>query len=223
MSQSYSLQKLVIAGVAGAISAISFQGSAEASLIDDQIFGCVSLSNICPSDTDNLFINSSAIVGTEIEFFGTIVPSTPETGNLLSVEADFSESMLTITAIANTAIANNVDFDFVPDLFWEFENLDWTDSPGKIVDVIPLLRPSVVDITFGDDFVNIATENFIIIGENGIISKNYKFQIVTEHQLVPEPSFALSLLTLGTISAGSALKRKLKPSKSTEKELEKAG
>ena len=216
MSQSYLLQKLVIASVAGAISAISFQGSAEASLIDDQIFGCVSLSNICPSG--NLFINSSAIVGTEIEFLGTISPSTPETENLLRVEADFSESMLTITAIAN-----NVDVDFVPDLFWEFENLDWTDSPGKIVDVIPLLRPSVVDITFGDDFVNIATENFIIIGENGIISKNYKFQIVTEHQLVPEPSFALSLLTLGTISAGSALKRKLKPSKSTEKELEKAG
>ena len=220
MSQSYLLQKLVIASVAGAISAISFQGSAEASLIDDQIFGCVSLSDICPSG--NLFINSSAIVGTEIEFSGTISPSTPETGNLLRVEADFSESMLTITAIANTAIANDVDFDFVPDLFWEFENLNWTDSPGKIVDVIPLV-PSVVDLTFGDDFINIATENFTIVGESGIISKNYKFQIVTEHKLVPEPSFTLSLLTLGTISAGSALKRKLKPSKSTEKELGKIG
>ena len=38
---------------------------------------------------------------------------------------------------------------------------------------------------------------------------------------VPEPSSILSLLALGTLGAASTLKRKLKPSKSTEKELEK--
>lgn len=38
---------------------------------------------------------------------------------------------------------------------------------------------------------------------------------------IPEPSSVLGLLALGTIGAASTLKRKLKPSKSTEKETEK--
>ncbi|WP_260442126.1 PEP-CTERM sorting domain-containing protein [Microcystis aeruginosa] len=40
---------------------------------------------------------------------------------------------------------------------------------------------------------------------------------------VPEPSSILSLLALGTLGAASTLKRKLKPSKSTEKETTKVG
>lgn len=40
---------------------------------------------------------------------------------------------------------------------------------------------------------------------------------------VPEPTSTLSLLALGTLGAASTLKRKLKTSKSSEKELEKVG
>ena len=40
---------------------------------------------------------------------------------------------------------------------------------------------------------------------------------------VPEPSSILSLLALGTLGAASTLKRKLKPSQSTEKETTKVG
>ncbi len=40
---------------------------------------------------------------------------------------------------------------------------------------------------------------------------------------VPEPSTILSLLALGTLGAASTLKRKLKPSQSTEKETTKVG
>ena len=40
---------------------------------------------------------------------------------------------------------------------------------------------------------------------------------------VPEPTSTLSLLALGTLAAASTLKRKLKPSKSTEKETTKVG
>jgi hypothetical protein len=40
---------------------------------------------------------------------------------------------------------------------------------------------------------------------------------------VPEPSSTLSLLALGTLGAASTLKRKLKPSQSTEKETTKVG
>jgi hypothetical protein len=42
-------------------------------------------------------------------------------------------------------------------------------------------------------------------------------------QPVPEPSSTLGFLTLGTLGAFSTLKRKLKSSKSSEKELEKVG
>jgi hypothetical protein len=40
---------------------------------------------------------------------------------------------------------------------------------------------------------------------------------------IPEPSSSLSLLALGTLGAASTLKRKLKPSQSTEKETTKVG
>jgi hypothetical protein len=42
-------------------------------------------------------------------------------------------------------------------------------------------------------------------------------------QAVPEPTSILSLLALGTLGAASTLKRKLKPSQSTEKETTKVG
>ena len=48
-------------------------------------------------------------------------------------------------------------------------------------------------------------------------------EIVVQAASVPEPSSTLSLLALGTLGAASTLKRKLKPSKSTEKEPTKVG
>ncbi|CCI02534.1 PEP-CTERM sorting domain-containing protein [Microcystis aeruginosa] len=46
---------------------------------------------------------------------------------------------------------------------------------------------------------------------------NYTFK------MVPEPTSTLSFLALGTLGAASTLKRKLKPSQSTEKETTKVG
>jgi hypothetical protein len=46
---------------------------------------------------------------------------------------------------------------------------------------------------------------------------------LSEVKCVPEPSTILSLLSLGTLGAVSTLKRKLKPSQSTEKETTKVG
>ncbi len=46
--------------------------------------------------------------------------------------------------------------------------------------------------------------------------------MVMENENIPEPSSILSLLALGTLGAASTLKRKLKSSKSIEKEVEKA-
>ncbi|NCQ92011.1 MAG: PEP-CTERM sorting domain-containing protein [Microcystis aeruginosa LG13-03] len=47
--------------------------------------------------------------------------------------------------------------------------------------------------------------------------------VTKELRSVPEPTSILGLLALGTIGAASTLKRKLKPSKSAEKETTKVG
>ncbi|MCZ8026081.1 MAG: PEP-CTERM sorting domain-containing protein [Microcystis sp. LE19-10.1B] len=57
-------------------------------------------------------------------------------------------------------------------------------------------------------------------------SKNVAFVSFNESNglpCVPEPSSILGIITLGTLGAASTLKRKLKPSKSTEKETTKVG
>ncbi|WP_262382333.1 PEP-CTERM sorting domain-containing protein [Microcystis aeruginosa] len=82
-------------------------------------------------------------------------------------------------------------------------------------------------ITAGDTFtVNIKNQANIFFGGNltrkafmdGIFTWNIQ---TTTVPTVPEPSTILGLLTLGTLGAASTLKRKLKPSQSTEKETTK--
>ncbi|NCR01469.1 MAG: PEP-CTERM sorting domain-containing protein [Microcystis aeruginosa L211-101] len=50
---------------------------------------------------------------------------------------------------------------------------------------------------------------------------NIQLPTATASSSVPEPSSILGLLAFGTLGAGAILKRKMKPSKSTGKELEK--
>jgi hypothetical protein len=58
---------------------------------------------------------------------------------------------------------------------------------------------------------------------NGNDCQNWFVRIEGRHTTVPEPTSTLSLLALGTLGAASTLKRKLKPSQSTEKETTKVG
>lgn len=51
----------------------------------------------------------------------------------------------------------------------------------------------------------------------------WNYRLVADHTEVPEPTSTFSLLVLGSLGAASTLKRKLKPSKSTEKETTKVG
>ena len=61
-----------------------------------------------------------------------------------------------------------------------------------------------------------------LTGSNkGRFGPNFQFQVISTS--VPEPSSSLGLLALGTLGAASTLKRKLKPSKSAEKETTKVG
>ncbi|MFN7865444.1 MAG: hypothetical protein ACK5N2_03615 [bacterium] len=61
-----------------------------------------------------------------------------------------------------------------------------------------------------------------IVAGNVVPSANGNTVIIVGES-IPEPSFVLSLLALGTLGAASTLKRQLKPSKSTEKETTKVG
>ena len=57
--------------------------------------------------------------------------------------------------------------------------------------------------------------------DNGRFGPNFQFQVISTS--VPEPTSTLGFLALGTLGAASTLKRKLKPSQSTEKETTKVG
>ena len=61
----------------------------------------------------------------------------------------------------------------------------------------------------------------LIANDYHILTPDITIQNVTTIKHTPEPTSTLAFLTLGTLGAASTLKRKLKPSKSPDKELEK--
>ena len=67
--------------------------------------------------------------------------------------------------------------------------------------------------TASNSCINLPNPNCVELDNGGVL-------VATR---VPEPTSTLSLLALGTIGAASTLKRKLKPSQSTEKETTKVG
>ncbi len=79
-----------------------------------------------------------------------------------------------------------------------------------------------------DLFTNEITFNFpdnVVFASVQTVSTDQKLGISQSLEVrpIPEPTSTLSLLALGTLGAASTLKRKLKPSKSTEKETTKVG
>jgi hypothetical protein len=92
----------------------------------------------------------------------------------------------------------------------------YTAPDGSSVEVIGF---TIDSITPGTDMVS-----FLKIGANGINDTTATLSLkFTPANAVPEPTSTLSLLALGTLGAASTLKRKLKPSQSTEKETTKVG
>ena len=90
----------------------------------------------------------------------------------------------------------------------------YTAPDGSSVEVVGF---TIDSITPGADMVS-----FLNIGANGINDTTATLSLkFTPANAVPEPSTILGLLALGTLGAASAIKRKLKPSQSTEKETTK--
>ena len=100
---------------------------------------------------------------------------------------------------------------------------------------LPGFTPSLPDftllagqsITFSEDVFAGSQPSDFLLAQMKVSSINdptdFTF-IMHEAQIcVPEPSFTISFLALGTLGAASTLKRKLKPSQSTEKETTKVG
>ena len=73
------------------------------------------------------------------------------------------------------------------------------------------MRPGPLNTAFNLDMTN------LVFTPDG----DANFTVTKEVRQVPEPTSTLSFLALGTLGAASTLKRKLKPSQSTEKETAK--
>ncbi|WP_419546902.1 PEP-CTERM sorting domain-containing protein [Microcystis sp.] len=95
-------------------------------------------------------------------------------------------------------------------------------SPGIDIFYIPYEYDPTTETTSywssGKKFNNDGTP---FIGVRQVDLPSDSILVYARLQAVPEPSSILSLLALGTLGAASTLKRKLKPSQSTEKETTK--
>lgn len=122
---------------------------------------------------------------------------------------DFTVNRLLVRTNRNQLDFNTFDINNPDLLSWDFELTNpFTLVVGESF-VLPIntLTPGLFSQFWVDVIGNTSGARVLDTGEH-------------EHP-VPEPSSILGLLALGTLGARSALKRKLKPSKSTEKETKK--
>lgn len=136
----------------------------------------------------------------------TNIPGLPELFNLnLSLNSDSNQVNVSFLSPLISSPISSQDFDtnidpLLPGYFLL--------NPNNSKFSIPFYIPAG---TLGEDE----------IGQFGLALDI--FQSGTASAAVPEPSFILSLFAFGTLGTASTLKRKLKPSKSTEKEMTKVG
>ena len=123
------------------------------------------------------------------------------------------------SSIASVVYEVNRD-PFVPDV-WEFIGSS-SDSSSKFA--INFQTPSLPIDTRGSEVIirgipfDSLNNPIEILGVN---NENVAVGIAVNLPNVPEPTSTLSLLALGTLGAASTIKRKLKPSKFSEKETTK--
>lgn len=106
---------------------------------------------------------------------------------------------------------------------------DWlstifTDLQGQL----PLIYQPNLSLNLIDDTISFVFPENILLGsgfiENGTTDINVSSSLNLEvGEQVSEPTSTLSILALGTLGVGATLKRKLKPSKFSEKATTKIG
>ncbi|MCP2729125.1 PEP-CTERM sorting domain-containing protein [Symplocastrum sp. BBK-W-15] len=133
------------------------------------------------------------------------------TANFMLDKEPFTQGMITFQFPVNNQIFSR-KFNIANPVFgekWQIKSFDF---------VTPDLGIKAGDINFMAN-KGTYTQDAGVPGGGGVMFSIKNLQ--TKH--VPEPTSTLSVLALGTLGAASTLNRKLKPSKSTEKETTKVG
>ncbi|MFM2378506.1 MAG: hypothetical protein RLZZ143_1084 [Cyanobacteriota bacterium] len=157
------------------------------------------------------------------------------------------QSLTIVFNVANLRVPTNfktleVAFDFNQNLFdYIIDCQVMTDNPNDkvgsgcgVFETNPNRLKFFARITPQPDFAKLIVkltkrpipplnENFLGINQDQDSILFTKTILFDQCQPIPEPSTVLSLLALGTLGAASTLKRKLKSSKSAEKETTKVG
>ncbi|GCA77357.1 hypothetical protein MiTe_04211 [Microcystis aeruginosa NIES-2520] len=125
----------------------------------------------------------------------------------------FNSNGIFASGVLRNISIETYSFGFTGDVFLD-KDTNFLSSPfidrWRSNPTIQLLGPLATNLLLA------STDDFIMDGTSGIDFTNLEPK-------VPEPSSTLSLLALGTLGAASTFKRKLKPSKSAEKETTKVG
>ncbi|WOB66496.1 PEP-CTERM sorting domain-containing protein [Microcystis aeruginosa] len=137
------------------------------------------------------------------------VNGTPFTLNTADTSFIYGTGQFLVNATSSTLTFNtaNANGDNAADLF--FVN----SSTGLFGSLYGILSPSVSGEVGASTLVSVFAS----------VSFPVTFGIAQTAQQVPEPASLFGLGVLGTLGAASTLKRKLKPSKSAEKETTKVG
>ena len=148
----------------------------------------------------------------------TFIPGKDLTEALTFYFIDSETDLPTTSPISIGSVFYEVNLDPTTDIWNLIGSSTDSSSNFEVIFNLPLdfVEPIIRGIPYDINGVP------IVIPANdgpGNVAIGYAFNVAT----TPEPASILSLLALGTIGAASTLKRKLKPSQSTEKETTKVG
>jgi hypothetical protein len=169
------MARAFLVGLAALVCAALPPAPASATLIGDEIQGCLKNPGQCQTSfTAGVWLALDATVADPgIEYLRENLG--PET-----LSADFTADTLTIARNATSGASFSA-------LEWDFRDLDWSGGGGAITNVILLGTTgslSVTDISFTSDSIRITTAAFV--AGAGLHSASF--------QIVPEPAAALLLL-----------------------------
>lgn len=171
------------------------------SLIGDTVTGCLAVDDIGDCNVFNSFtsphtINSgdTAVVSeSAVEFFSN---SRPDFVNFTSTRADLTGNQITIEwELLQLNYGGSVA---IKDVHWIFTDLNWTDYPGIIVDVLDLGGDFTIrDLSFTNDSVTIGTVASASFSSPTLLS--HTFELVVSPVPIPAAAWLFGSGLIGLI------------------------